>query len=102
MGEEIGEGDEIGFAQAMHLFGHGGAIADANAGFVVAQRLGEVVLALAGEPRVLILSGEVGLMTAEPFRSRHAFRNHGGQIFKSVAARKTSTAGSDFVFNRLF
>src|SRR5262249_6214006 len=77
--EEIGEVDEILVLHAVDDLGHLGVVAASRIVLVAAQRLEQVVLALAGEPGNVLLPGVIGLMTeitvvllAQRARSFHA------------------------------
>src|SRR5215468_12767578 len=77
--EEIGELDEILVLHAVDDLGHLGVVAASRIVLVAAQRLEQVVLALAGKPGNVLLPGIIGLVTeiavvllAQRARSFHA------------------------------
>src|SRR5262245_64060465 len=61
--EEIGEVDEILVLHAVDYLGHLGIVAASRIVLVAAQRLEQIVLALAGKPGNVLLPGIIGLVT---------------------------------------
>src|SRR5262245_3520149 len=77
--EEVGEVDEILVLHGIDDLGHLGIVAASRIVLVAAQRLEQIVLALAGKPGNVLLPGIIGLMTeitvvllAQRARSFHA------------------------------
>src|SRR4051794_40269561 len=63
-GEVISKIGDLLFGDRLHHVGHAAVIAVAAVILVFGKRLGEVVLALIGDPRDVLLAGKIGVMTA--------------------------------------
>src|SRR5438128_8970893 len=83
-GEEVGEVDEILVLHGVDDLGHLGIVTASRIVLVAAQRLEQVILALAGEPGNVLLPGIIGLVTeiAVVLLAQRARAFHAGGIWR--------------------